>query len=80
MHPAATLGEEGGWAAELIPIDSYLALCGFGSRSFRMLLPRCGRPHYVRGVWLVGLKVVTQERWGALLLNPTTEDIDEQVI
>lgn len=26
MHPAATLGEEGGWAVELIPMDSYLAL------------------------------------------------------
>ena len=25
MHPAATLGEEGGWAVELIPLDSYLA-------------------------------------------------------
>lgn len=25
MHPAATLGEEGGWAVELIPIDFYLA-------------------------------------------------------
>ncbi|AQH00711.1 hypothetical protein A9R05_17305 [Burkholderia sp. KK1] len=25
MHPAATLGEEGGWAVELIPMDSYLA-------------------------------------------------------
>ncbi|MDH5830805.1 YciI family protein [Luteimonas sp. M1R5S18] len=24
MHPAATLGEEGGWAVELIPIDFYL--------------------------------------------------------
>ena len=26
MHPAATLGEEGGWAAEIIPMDFYLAL------------------------------------------------------
>jgi len=26
MHPAATLGEEGGWAVELIPVDFYLAL------------------------------------------------------
>jgi hypothetical protein len=26
MHPAATLGEEGGWAVELMPIDFYLAL------------------------------------------------------
>ncbi|WMY12668.1 YciI family protein [Paraburkholderia phenoliruptrix] len=26
MHPAATLGEEGGWAIELIPLDSYLSL------------------------------------------------------
>ncbi|WP_428415373.1 YciI family protein [Methylibium sp.] len=26
MHPAATLGEEGGWAVELIPMDFYLAL------------------------------------------------------
>lgn len=25
MHPAASLGEEGGWAVELIPIDFYLA-------------------------------------------------------
>ena len=24
MHPAATLGEEGGWAVELIPLDFYL--------------------------------------------------------
>ena len=26
MHPAATLGEEGGWAIELIPLDFYLSL------------------------------------------------------
>ena len=26
MHPAAMLGEEGGWAVELIPMDFYLAL------------------------------------------------------
>lgn len=26
MHPAATLGEAGGWAVELIPMDFYLAL------------------------------------------------------
>lgn len=26
MHPAATLGEAGGWAVELIPLDFYLAL------------------------------------------------------
>ena len=25
MHPAATLGEEGGWAVELIPMDFYWA-------------------------------------------------------
>ncbi len=25
MHPAAMLGEEGGWAVELIPLDFYLA-------------------------------------------------------
>ncbi len=25
MHPAATLGEEGGWAVELIPLDFFLA-------------------------------------------------------
>lgn len=25
MHPAARLGEEGGWAVELIPMDVYLA-------------------------------------------------------
>jgi len=25
MHPAATIGEEGGWAVELIPLDVYLA-------------------------------------------------------
>jgi hypothetical protein len=25
MHPAATLGETGGWAVELIPMDFYLA-------------------------------------------------------
>ena len=25
MHPAATLGEEGGWASELIPLDFYLS-------------------------------------------------------
>jgi hypothetical protein len=25
MHPAATLGEEAGWAVELIPMDFYLA-------------------------------------------------------
>lgn len=25
MHPATTLGEEGGWAVELIPMDFYLA-------------------------------------------------------
>ena len=25
MHPAATLGEEGGWAVELIPMDFYLS-------------------------------------------------------
>ena len=25
MHPAATLGEEGGWAVELIPLNFYLA-------------------------------------------------------
>ena len=25
MHPAATLGEEGGWAVELIPLDSFMA-------------------------------------------------------
>jgi hypothetical protein len=25
MHPAATLGEEGGWTIELIPVASYLA-------------------------------------------------------
>lgn len=25
MHPAATIGEEGGWAVELIPLDFYLA-------------------------------------------------------
>lgn len=25
LHPAATLGEEGGWAVELIPLDFYLA-------------------------------------------------------
>jgi len=25
MHPAATLGEEGGWAVELIPLDFYRA-------------------------------------------------------
>jgi hypothetical protein len=25
MHPAAVLGEEGGWAIELIPMDFYLA-------------------------------------------------------
>jgi hypothetical protein len=24
MHPAATLGEEGGWAVELIPMEFYL--------------------------------------------------------
>lgn len=24
MHPAATLGEEGGWAVELIPVDFHL--------------------------------------------------------
>ncbi len=24
MHPAATLGEEGGWGVELIPMDFYL--------------------------------------------------------
>jgi len=24
MHPAAVLGEEGGWAVELIPLDVYL--------------------------------------------------------
>lgn len=24
MHPAATLGEAGGWAVELIPMDFYL--------------------------------------------------------
>jgi len=24
LHPAATLGEEGGWAVELIPMDFYL--------------------------------------------------------
>ena len=24
MHPAATIGEAGGWAVELIPLDSYL--------------------------------------------------------
>jgi hypothetical protein len=23
MHPAATLGEEGGWVVELIPVDFY---------------------------------------------------------
>lgn len=26
MHPASTLGEEGGWAVEIIPMDFYLAL------------------------------------------------------
>ena len=26
MHPAAQLGEEGGWAVELVPLDFYLAL------------------------------------------------------
>ena len=25
IHPAATLGEEGGWAVELVPLDFYLA-------------------------------------------------------
>ena len=25
MHPAATLGEETGWAVELIPMDFYLS-------------------------------------------------------
>lgn len=25
MHPAAMLGEEGGWAVELIPLDFYLS-------------------------------------------------------
>ena len=25
MHPAAQIGEEGGWAVELIPLDFYLA-------------------------------------------------------
>jgi hypothetical protein len=25
MHPAATIGEAGGWAVELIPVDFYLA-------------------------------------------------------
>ena len=25
MHPAARIGEEGGWAVELIPLDFYLA-------------------------------------------------------
>ncbi len=25
LHPAATLGEEGGWAVELIPMDFYLS-------------------------------------------------------
>ena len=25
MHPAAIIGEEGGWAVELIPLDFYLA-------------------------------------------------------
>jgi hypothetical protein len=30
MHPAATLGEEGGWAVELIPLDFYLAGPGGG--------------------------------------------------
>lgn len=25
LHPAATLGEQGGWAVELIPMDFYLA-------------------------------------------------------
>ena len=30
MHPAATLGEEGGWAVELIPLDYYLARSGCG--------------------------------------------------
>lgn len=25
MHPAATLGEEGGWAVELIPMDVHLS-------------------------------------------------------
>lgn len=25
LHPAATLGEDGGWAVELIPMDFYLA-------------------------------------------------------
>ncbi|OWQ82904.1 hypothetical protein CDN99_27745 [Roseateles aquatilis] len=25
MHPAATLGEQGGWAVELIPMDFYLS-------------------------------------------------------
>ena len=24
MHPAATIGEAGGWAVELIPLDFYL--------------------------------------------------------
>jgi hypothetical protein len=24
MHPAATLGEEGGWVVELVPLDFYL--------------------------------------------------------
>jgi hypothetical protein len=33
MHPAATLGEEGGWAVELILLDFYLARCGFGRLS-----------------------------------------------
>ena len=25
MHPAAMLGEQGGWAVELIPLDFYLS-------------------------------------------------------
>ena len=25
LHPAATIGEEGGWAVELIPLEFYLA-------------------------------------------------------
>ncbi|KIG02973.1 YCII-related protein [Burkholderia sp. MR1] len=56
MHPAATLGKEGGWAVELIPMDFYLARQGprrlsrMGSRLHELLQGFVSRRGGVRSI------------------------------
>ena len=56
MHPAATLGKEGGWAGELIPMDFYLARQGprrlsrMGSRLHELLQGFVSRRGGVRSI------------------------------